>query len=187
MIRIVTLIIMCSMAFCAGTVYVSYGSEATANLTYDGSTDDTSMDTAPITLGFSYPVYMDAAGKIKGSVGGSYDIAPMEDSAGLEIGFMTIFGSASYAISEGLSSWASAGICMPSTDDLDDLEAESGIHIGVGVRYSINDKISTSIGYSSNSVESPASALLGDYYDFLDLGNLEWEFTTVTVSLEYNL
>ena len=27
-----------------------------------------------------------------------------------------------------------------------------------------------------NSVESPASALLGDYYDFLDLGNLEWEF-----------
>ena len=64
--------------FNAGTVYVSYGSEATANLTYDGSTNDTSMDTAPITLGFSYPVYMDAAGgfpKIKGSVGGSYDIA----------------------------------------------------------------------------------------------------------------
>ena len=28
---------MCSMAFGAGTVYVSYGSEATANLTYDGS------------------------------------------------------------------------------------------------------------------------------------------------------
>ena len=52
MIRIVALIIMCSMAFCAGTVYVSYGSEATANLTYDGSTNDTSMDTAPITLGF---------------------------------------------------------------------------------------------------------------------------------------
>ena len=30
---------------------------------------------------------MDAAGKIKGSVGGSYDIAPMEDSDGAEIGF----------------------------------------------------------------------------------------------------
>ena len=57
------------------------------------------MDTASqLTLGFSYPVYMDAAGKIKGSVGGSYDIAPMEDSDGAEIGFMTIFGSASYAI-----------------------------------------------------------------------------------------
>ena len=48
----------------------------------------------------------------------------MEDSDGAEIGFMTIFGSASYAISEGLSSWASAGICMPSSDYLNDLEAE---------------------------------------------------------------
>ena len=86
--------------------------------------------------------------------------------------------------SAGLYSQCGFNISM---DYLDDLEAESGIHIGVGVRYSINDKISTSIGYSSNSVESPASALLGDYYDFLDLGNLEWEFTTVTVSLEYNL
>ena len=47
--------------------------------------------------------------------------------------------------------------------------------------------MSTSIGYSSNSVESPASALLGDYYDFLDLSNLEWEFTTIKFLLEYNL
>ena len=60
MIRIVALIIMCSMAFCAdtSTVYVSYGSEATANLTCDGSTNDTSMDTAPITLGlFLFSIY----------------------------------------------------------------------------------------------------------------------------------
>ena len=40
MIRIVTLIIMCSIAFVFGTVYVSYGSEATLNLTYEGSSDD---------------------------------------------------------------------------------------------------------------------------------------------------
>jgi len=185
--KIIISIIMLSVTFCAGTVYMSYGSEAVANLTYEGSTDDTDMDTGPITLGFSYPVYMDAAGKIKGSVGASYDVAPMEDTDGIEIGFMTIFGQASYALSEGLSSWASVGICMPSTDDLDDLEAESGTHIGVGVRYAINNQMSTSIGYSSNSVESPASALFGDYYDFLDLGNLEWEFTTITVSFEYNL
>ena len=42
---------------------------------------------------YSYSVYMDAAGKIKTSVGGSYDIAPFnsEDSDGAEIGFMTLY------------------------------------------------------------------------------------------------
>jgi len=95
----------------------------------------------------------------------------------VEFGFMVLYGSVGYSLSDQLSAWGSLGMSMPTSDDLKDVDAENGMHMGMGFTYSATDKIGVALGYVVNSTST----------DMGDGMSVDWDFSKLVLSLGYRL
>ncbi len=178
--RIITMILMVAVSFSQGVVYMDLGFSPSAEVevTLDGVSisDSEDLETGSVSIGYYQPVYQisDQMGLF---VGGSYEVMPATDDDDTEFGFMVLYGSVGYSLSDQLSAWGSLGMSMPTSDDLKDADAEMGMHMGMGVTYSATDKIGVALGYVVNSTS----------VDMGDGMSADWDFSKLVLSLGYRL
>jgi hypothetical protein len=136
------------------------------------------LESGSVSIGYYHPVYQ-VSDKMGISVGGSYEVVPASDED-VEFGFMALYGALGYSLSDQLSAWGSLGISVPTTEDFKDVDAETGMHMGLGVSYSINDQIGASLGYVLNSTEYDMSV------DGMS-ASVDMTFSKIILSLGYKL
>ena len=176
---IITMILMMAVSFSQGVVYMDLGlaPSAEVELTMDGvsASDSEDLETGSVSIGYYHPVYQ-ISDKMGLFVGGSYEVMPAKDED-VEFGFMALYGSVGYSLSDQLSAWGSLGMSIPTSDDLKDIDAENGMHMGMGVTYSVNEQIGVALGYVVNSTS-------------IDMGeglSADWDFSKLVLSLGYRL
>ena len=168
------MILMVAVSFSQGVVYMDLGFSPSAEVevTLDGVSisDSEDIETGSVSIGYYHPVYQisDQMGLF---VGGSYEVMPAKDED-VEFGFMALYGSVGYSLSDQLSAWGSLGMSIPTSDDLKDSDAENGMHMGMGVTYSATDKIGVALGYVVNSTSTE---------------DIDWDFSKLVLSLGYRL
>ena len=179
---IITMILMITVSLSQGVVYMDLGFSPSAEVevTLDGVSisDSEDLETGSVSIGYYQPVYQisDQMGLF---VGGSYEVMPASGLLGedLEFGFMALYGSVGYSLSDQLSAWGSLGMSMPTSDYLKDADAEMGMHMGMGVTYSVNEQIGIALGYVVNSTST----------DMGDGISADWDFSKLVLSLGYRL
>ena len=137
--------------------------------------DSEDLETGSVSIGYYHPVYQ-ISDKMGLFVGGSYEVMPAKDDD-VEFGFMALYGSVGYSFSDQLSAWGSLGMSIPTSDDLKDIDAENGMHMGMGVTYSVNEQIGVALGYVVNSTST----------DMGDGISADWDFSKLVLSLGYRL
>ena len=137
--------------------------------------DSEDLETGSVSIGYYHPVYQ-ISDKMGLFVGGSYEVMPAKDDD-VEFGFMALYGSVGYSFSDQLSAWGSLGMSIPTSDDFKDLDAENGMHMGMGVTYSVNEQIGVALGYVVNSTST----------DMGDGISADWDFSKLVLSLGYRL
>ena len=176
---IITMILMISVSLSQGVVYMDLGlmpkSDVEINLGDVSVNDSEDLESGSVSLGYYHPVYQ-ISDKMGLFVGGSYELIPATDDDDVEFGFMALYGSVGYSLSDQLSAWGSLGMSVPTSDDLTDADAEIGMHMGMGVTYSATEKIGVALGYVVNSTSTGDSDLSAD-----------WDFSKITLSLGYRL
>ena len=176
---IITMILMISVSLSQGVVYMDLGlmpkSDVEINLGDVSVNDSEDLESGSVSLGYYHPVYQ-ISDKMGLFVGGSYELIPATDDDDVEFGFMALYGSVGYSLSDQLSAWGSLGMSVPTSDDLTDADAEIGMHMGMGVTYSATEKIGVALGYVVNSTSTGDSDLSAD-----------WNFSKLTLSLGYRL
>lgn len=172
--KIIAIILMMSVSLSQGVVYMDLGLAPEAEIEVSGMSMTEEIETGSVSLGYYHPVYQ-ISDNMGFFVGGSYELMPAEDD-GVEFGFMALYGSVGYSISDQLSAWGSFGMSIPTSDDLKDADAENGMHMGMGVTYSATEKIGVALGYVVNSTSTGDSDLSAD-----------WDFSKITLSLGYRL
>ena len=184
--KIITTITMFSLSFCQGVLYLDYAvsadgeAEIPETYYYYSQTQTVDIDDTPISIGYYHPVYQ-IADNMALSVGGSYEVVPAKSNYDFEMGFMAVYGALGFLINEQVSAWGSLGLAVPTSDDLKDLDAEPGMHMGIGVSYSVNEQIGVSLGFVSNSTTWDG----GDYY--YDPSELELTVSKMILSVGYKL
>lgn len=152
---IIIIIVMMSVSFCQGVLYMDLGlmpqSETEASFMGDVYRETENLESGSVSIGYYHPVYQ-VSNKIGISLGSSYEVVPASDD-NFEFGFMALYGALGYSLSDQLSAWCSLGISVPTSDDLKDIDSENGMHMGLGISYLINDRIDMALGYVSNSTE----------------------------------
>ena len=173
---IITMILMFAVSFSQGVVYMDLGLSPEAEISVDDVSVTEEIETGSVSIGYYQPVYQisDQMGLF---VGGSYEVMPATDDDDTEFGFMVLYGSVGYSLSDQLSAWGSLGMSMPTSDDLKDADAEMGMHMGMGVTYSATDKIGVALGYVVNSTS----------VDMGDGMSADWDFSKLVLSLGYRL
>tara|TARA_Y100001970_G_C13911424_1_gene688734 strand:+ start:217 stop:774 length:558 start_codon:yes stop_codon:yes gene_type:complete len=177
---IITMILMMAVSLSQGVVYMDLGlvpsveTEIEAGVLSASSSDD--LETGSVSIGYYHPVYQ-ISDKMGLFVGGSYEVTPAKDGD-TEFGFMVFYGSVGYSLSDQLSAWGSLGMSMPTSDYLKDSDAENGIHMGMGVTYSVNEQIGVALGYVVNST-SNSNIDMGDGI----LGDWDWNVSKLVLSL----
>ena len=172
---IITMILMISASLSQGVVYMDLGLAPEAEVEVEGLSVTEELETGSVSIGYYHPVYQ-VSDNMGLFVGGSYEVMPAKDDD-VEFGFMVLYGSLGYAISDQLSAWGSLGMSIPTSSDLTDGDAENGTHIGMGVTYSATEKIGVALGYVVNSTSV-------DYSEGL---SADWNFSKITLSLGYRL
>ena len=172
---IITMILMISASLSQGVVYMDLGLAPEAEVEVEGLSVTEELETGSVSIGYYHPVYQ-VSDNMGLFVGGSYEVMPAKDDD-VEFGFMVLYGSLGYAISDQLSAWGSLGMSIPTSSDLTDGDAENGTHIGMGVTYSATEKIGVALGYVVNSTSV-------DYSEGL---SADWNFSKMTLSLGYRL
>ena len=184
---IISILMIFSISFCQGVLYLDYAvsSDGEASIPetpyYFSYTETVNMDTSPISIGYYHPVY-EISDNMGLSVGGSYEVVAAKSEYDFEMGFMVLYGALGYSFNDQLSAWGSLGMAMPTSDDLKDLDAENGMHMGIGASYSINEQFGVSLGFVSNSTKWDG----GDYYYGGD-GNIELKVNKMILSLGYKI
>ena len=172
---IITMILMISVSLSQGVVYMDLGLAPEAEVEMMGISATEEIETGSVSIGYYQPVYQ-VSDNMGLFLGGSYEVMPAKDDD-VEFGFMVLYGSLGYAISDQLSAWGSFGLSIPTSSDLTDSDAENGMHMGMGVTYSATDKIGVALGYVVNSTS-------------IDMGeglSADWNFSKMTLSLGYRL
>ena len=176
---IITMILMIGVSLSQGVVYMDLGLAPSVDIEveFDGDTfsDSEDLETGSLSIGYYQPVYQ-ISDKMGLFVGGSYEVVPAKDED-VEFGFMVLYGSLGYSLSDQLSAWGSLGMSIPTSDDLKDADAENGMHMGMGVTYSATDKIGVALGYVANSTSTD----LGEGF------SADYTFSKVVLSLGYRL
>ena len=171
---IITMILMMAVSFSQGVVYMDLGLAPSAEieLTIDdvSASNSEDLETGSVSIGYYHPVDQ-ISDKMGLFVGGSYEVMPAKDED-VEFGFMALYGSVGYSLSDQLSAWGSLGMSIPTSDDLKDADAEMGMHMGMGVTYSATDKIGVALGYVVNSTSTE---------------DIDWDFSKLVLSLGYRL
>ena len=173
---IITMILMISASLSQGVVYMDLGLAPEAEVEVEGLSVTEELETGSVSIGYYHPVYQ-VSDNMGLFVGSSYEVMPAKDDDDVEFGFMVLYGSLGYAISDQLSAWGSLGMSIPTSSDLTDGDAENGTHIGMGVTYSATEKIGVALGYVVNSTS-------------VDMGeglSADWNFSKMTLSLGYRL
>ena len=171
---IITMILMISVSLSQGVVYMDLGLAPEAEVEMMGISATEEIETGSVSIGYYQPVYQ-VSDNMGLFLGGSYEVMPAKDDD-VEFGFMVLYGSLGYGISDQLSAWGSFGLSIPTSDDLKDADAENGMHMGVGVTYSATEKIGVALGYVVNSTSTGE----GDM-------SVDWNFSKLTLSLGYRL
>ena len=171
---IITMILMISVSLSQGVVYMDLGLAPEAEVEMMGISATEEIETGSVSIGYYQPVYQ-VSDNMGLFLGGSYEVMPAKDDD-VEFGFMALYGSLGYAISDQLSAWGSFGLSIPTSDDLKDADAENGMHVGMGVTYSATEKIGVALGYVVNSTSTGEGDMSAD-----------WNFSKLTLSLGYRL
>ena len=174
---IITMILMMAVSFSQGVVYMDLGLSPEVEASAEGVSISEDIDNGSLSVGYYHPVYQ-ISDKMGLFVGGSYEVIPASGLLGedLEFGFMALYGSVGYSLSDQLSAWGSLGMSIPTSDDLKDMDAGNGMHMGMGVTYSVTDQIGVALGYVVNSATTE------------DMGvDLDWDFSKLVLSLGYRL
>ena len=171
---IITMILMISVSLSQGVVYMDLGLAPEAEVEMMGISATEEIETGSVSIGYYQPVYQ-VSDNMGLFLGGSYEVMPAKDDD-VEFGFMALYGSLGYAISDQLSAWGSFGLSIPTSDDLKDADAENGMHMGMGVTYSATEKIGVALGYVVNSTSTGEGDMSAD-----------WNFSKLTLSLGYRL
>ena len=177
---IITMILMISVSLSQGVVYMDIGfapqAEVEVSVADMSISDSEDLETGSLSIGYYQPIYQisDNMGLF---IGGSYEVMPATDEDDTEYGFMALYSSVGYFLSDQLSAWGSLGLSIPTSSDLTDADAEMGMHMGMGVTYSATDKIGVALGYVVNST----SVDMGDGL------SADWNFSKLTLSLGYRL
>lgn len=170
--KITIILMMISVTFCSGTLYMSLGLVPEVELEFMDVSVTEDIESGAISVGYFCPVHTDENGKWGASLGGSYDVIPMSDDD-VEFGFMALYGSGWYGLSaNGMSAWTSLGLSIPTSSDLTDADAKMGMHMGIGISYPINDTMGVSLGYSINQTSAD---------------DIDWTFSSLSLSLGYRL
>ena len=172
---IITMILMFAVSFSQGVVYMDLGLSPEAEISVDDVSVTEEIETGSVSIGYYQPVYQ-ISDKMGLFVGGSYEVMPAKDED-VEFGFMALYGSVGYSLSDQLSAWGSLGMSIPTSDDLKDADAENGMHMGMGVTYSVNEQIGVALGYVVNSTSTD----MGDGF------SADWDFSKLVLSLGYRL
>ena len=172
---IITMILMMAVSLSQGVVYMDLGVAPEAEISAGDVSVTEEIETGSVSVGYYQPVYQ-ISDKMGLFVGGSYEVMPAKDED-VEFGFMVLYGSVGYSLSDQLSAWGSLGMSMPTSDDLKDADAEMGMHMGMGVTYSATDKIGVALGYVVNSTS----------VDMGDGMSADWDFSKLVLSLGYRL
>ena len=176
---IITMTLMMTVSLSQGVVYMDLGlaPKGDVELTMDdlSISESEDLESGSLSIGYYQPVYQ-ISDKMGLFVGGSYEVVPAKDED-VEFGFMVLYGSLGYSLSDQLSAWGSLGMSIPTSDDLKDADAENGMHMGMGVTYSATDKIGVALGYVANSTSTD----LGEGF------SADWTFSKVVLSLGYRL
>ena len=176
---IITMVLMFTVSLSQGVVYMDLGLAPSAEfeVTMGGVSvsDSEDLETGSVSIGYYHPVYQ-ISDKMGLFVGGSYEVMPAKDDD-VEFGFMALYGSVGYSFSDQLSAWGSLGMSIPTSDDFKDLDAENGMHMGMGVTYSVNEQIGVALGYVVNSTST----------DMGDGISADWDFSKLVLSLGYRL
>ena len=167
---IITMILMMAVSFSQGVVYMDLGLSPEVEVSIDDFSATEEIETGSVSIGYYHPVYQ-ISDKMGLFVGGSYEVMPAKDED-VEFGFMALYGSVGYSLSDQLSAWGSLGMSIPTSDDLKDADAENGMHMGMGVTYSATDKIGVALGYVVNSTSTE---------------DIDWDFSKLVLSLGYRL
>ena len=167
---IITMILMMAVSLSQGVVYMDLGVAPEAEISAGDVSVTEEIETGSVSVGYYQPVYQ-ISDKMGLFVGGSYEVMPAKDED-VEFGFMVLYGSVGYSLSDQLSAWGSLGMSMPTSDDLKDADAENGMHMGMGVTYSATDKIGVALGYVVNSTSTE---------------DIDWNFSKLVLSLGYRL
>ena len=165
---------MISVSLSQGVVYMDLGLAPEAEVEMMGISATEEIETGSVSIGYYQPVYQ-VSDNMGLFLGGSYEVMPAKDDD-VEFGFMALYGSLGYAISDQLSAWGSFGLSIPTSDDLKDADAENGMHMGMGVTYSATEKIGVALGYVVNSTSTGEGDMSAD-----------WNFSKLTLSLGYRL
>ena len=177
---IITMILMISVSLSQGVVYMDIGfapqAEVEVSVADMSISDSEDLETGSLSIGYYQPIYQisDNMGLF---IGGSYEVMPATDEDDTEYGFMALYSSVGYFLSDQLSAWGSLGLSIPTSSDLTDADAEMGMHMGMGVTYSATDKIGVALGYVVNST----SVDMGDGL------SADWDFSKIALSLGYRL
>ena len=124
------------------------------------------MDDGGITVGYNYPFYK--KGKIGCAIGASYMFTPItdnnsdyphDDSNDFRMGFLSFYLLPSYSINEKLMVWFSLGLDTPTHSGND---FDTGLTIGYGVHYKINDKYGVGFGYIENNTTHDLMGIAAD-------------------------
>jgi len=166
---------MISVSLSQGVVYMDLGLAPEGEVEVMDISATEELETGSVSIGYYQPVYQ-VSDNMGLFLGGSYEVMPAKDDD-VEFGFMALYSSVGYSLSDQLSAWGSLGLSIPTSSDLTDADAEMGMHMGMGVTYSATDKIGVALGYVVNSTS-------------IDMGDglsADWNFSKMTLSLGYRL
>ena len=125
---IITMILMMTVSLSQGVVYMDLGlaPKGDVELTMDGVSisESEDLESGSLSIGYYQPVYQ-ISDKMGLFVGGSYEVMPAKDED-VEFGFMVLYGSLGYSLSDQLSAWGSFGMSIPTSDDLKDADFVMG-------------------------------------------------------------
>ena len=164
--KILFMLIISNFIF-SGTVYMARGESPRLTTENEiSSIKSYDLDDGGITLGYNHPFYKQ--GKIGCAIGVSYMFSPIidnnskypyENSDDLRMGFLSFYLLPSYSINEKLMVWFSLGLNSPNHSGND---FDTGLTIGYGVHYKINDKYGVGFGSIENNTTHDLMGIAAD-------------------------